>query len=110
MGNSPKTSSHLTRWILRLQQFDFQVHHRKGCLNQGPDALSRAPGSVKEEDAPCLVVTPAKHSSDIPHSLAEMAQAQNSDKTISRLKAEPKTRKVKDQQITFEEHQGVLYR
>ncbi|KAI2647185.1 Transposon Tf2-9 polyprotein [Labeo rohita] len=107
--NSPKTCSRLTRWTLRLQQFDFQVHHRKGCLNQGPDALSRAPGAVKEA-ASCLVVTPIKHSSDIPHSLAEIAQAQQNDKTVTRLKSEPKTRKIKDQQITFEEHQGVLYR
>lgn len=31
--NSPKTSSQLAQWSLRLQQFNFQVHHRNGCLN-----------------------------------------------------------------------------
>ncbi|KAL0152230.1 hypothetical protein M9458_051953 [Cirrhinus mrigala] len=69
--NSPKTSSRLTQWTLRLQQFHFQVHHKKGYLNLGPDVLSRACVSLNEEHAHCLVIT-SKCSSDILNTLDEI--------------------------------------
>lgn len=33
----------LGRWAVRLQQYDYEVVHRKGKDNEAPDALSRAP-------------------------------------------------------------------
>ena len=33
----------LARWAVKMQQFDFELEHRKGSLNVVPDALSRAP-------------------------------------------------------------------
>lgn len=31
----------MARWSLKLQSFDFDIIHRKGCLNTVPDSLSR---------------------------------------------------------------------
>lgn len=82
----------------------------KGCLNLGPNALSRVCGLVEGEDGHCLAITMSKCSSDIPHTLDETSQAQGNDSTISHLKSDPKNRKVQDQQISLEVHQEVLYR
>lgn len=108
--NCPKTSSRLTRWSLRLQQFQFQVHHRKGCLNLGPDALSRAHESTESEQAHCTAIMSSKCSSNTPHSLLEISQAQKNDSTINHLKTDQKSRSVQGQKIYFEEYQGVVYR
>jgi len=107
--NCPKTSSRLTRWTLRLQQFNFQVHHRKGCLNMGPDALSRVPGMPDADVAPCLSIS-SQHASTLPHSLEEITKAQQLDNTITELQSNIQPRSVKDQAITFENLQGVWYR
>lgn len=39
--NSP--SGRLARWIMELQQYDFEIRYRKGVLNKIADALSRQP-------------------------------------------------------------------
>ncbi|KAI2644984.1 Retrovirus-related Pol polyprotein from transposon 17.6 [Labeo rohita] len=104
--NCPKTSSRLTCWTLRLQQFSFQVHHRKGCLNMGPDALSRVYEPPSNTAAPCLSVS-SHHVTTLPHSLEEIAKAQRVDDTITHLQAGRQPRSVKEQPITFEELQGV---
>lgn len=70
--NCPKTTSRLTRWILRLQQFHFKVHYRKGCLNLGPDALSRAFEPISGAGFPCLAVVSTKCRCDLPNTLIEI--------------------------------------
>jgi hypothetical protein len=37
----PEPSGRLGRWVLELQQHDFEICYRKGALNKVADALSR---------------------------------------------------------------------
>lgn len=41
LNNLQNPSGRITRWVLRLQQFDFEVIHRKGRDHIVPDLLSR---------------------------------------------------------------------
>ncbi|XP_015839413.2 retrovirus-related Pol polyprotein from transposon 297 [Tribolium castaneum] len=36
-------NSKLVRWRLRLEEFDYEIHYKKGTLNSNADALSRPP-------------------------------------------------------------------
>lgn len=40
----------LARWSVQFQQYDFTLEHRKGRLNVGADALSRAVPEVASFD------------------------------------------------------------
>ena len=54
-------SGRLTRWRLRLSEFDFEVKYKKGKLNTHADALSRLQTSggttiQVDEEIPCFSV------------------------------------------------------
>ncbi len=108
--NCPKTSSRLTRWILRLQAFSFKVLYRRGCLNQVPDALSRVYQPHSEGGIPSMVMTRSKFTTDLPHDLSEIAKAQAIDPDIPSLKNNNHDLLQKPGRIKMEKHQGILYR
>ena len=51
LRNLKEPSGRLARWALEMQQWDFEVEHRKGRLHQFPDALSRMYDQVEVEAA-----------------------------------------------------------
>lgn len=44
--NLKEPSGRLARWILELQQYEFEIRYRKGALNKVADALSRNPVNI----------------------------------------------------------------
>ena len=49
--NLQDPSSRLTRWALKLSEYDFQVEHRSNTKMRHADALSRCVGTIKQEVA-----------------------------------------------------------
>lgn len=104
--NCPKASSRLTRWTLRLQAFSFRVHYKKGCCNVVPDALSRAPPPSQVGNV-CVAVAKS-HWSDLPSSLKDIEEAQQTDPLCQELSltvCQPTPGR-----IHYQLQQGVLYR
>lgn len=50
LNNLANPSGRLTRWAVKLSQFDFTIKHRKGSLNVVADALSRSVAEVSVLD------------------------------------------------------------
>lgn len=46
----PEPTGRLARWIMEIQQYDFEVKYRKGVLNRVADALSRQPEDLAAAD------------------------------------------------------------
>ena len=50
----------LARWLEQLQEYDFEVVHRKGCNHLNADALSRVRGPTENDSAGAFAVVPVK--------------------------------------------------
>ena len=75
------TGCHVARWAMVLQQYDYDIVHRAGRVNENADALSRRHYDSEGED---LVVPPAWNNMlmilpETKASVAKNACASNSD-------------------------------
>jgi len=55
--NFKEPEGQMARWLQTLQEFDFQIVHRKGRLHNNADALSRVPCEPYSQDQVCNQVT-----------------------------------------------------
>ena len=51
LRNLKEPTGRLARWALEMQQWDFEIEHRKGAMHHVPDALSRGFETAEEEVA-----------------------------------------------------------
>ena len=72
--SAQKMEGMLCRWALALQEYDFDIVHRKGSLNSNADALSRLP----DPHCATTVTVPSYTSSDL-------CQSQQEDSTLSEV-------------------------
>lgn len=56
LDNLKEPCGRLSRWAVRLQQYDFKVIHRKGKEHEAPDALSRDPLLYEGESVDLITV------------------------------------------------------
>ena len=97
------------RWMMELQEYDFQIHHLKGVDNVVADALSRYPVGCDSCDVSSMcVLQPAGYSTE------ELALWQQGDPSIKapalRLQGLGKEDERKQQDGIFRLSRGVLYK
>ena len=64
--NLKDPSGRLGRWVLRMQEFNFEMIHRDGKKNINADAISRLPYAEEHTDLPITT-------SDVAHNLESVA-------------------------------------
>ena len=107
----------LARWLEQLQEYDFEVVHRKGRNHLNADALSRVRGPTENDSGGVFAVVPVKSNLQLlqqrDEDIAPIIQAISSGKTLSSKDAEGKSREFNQfiqqwDQLVLEN--GILYR
>jgi len=104
-------SGRLARWILELQQHEFEIRYRKGAMNKVADALSRNCTREAEESETCPITTAEEREGEAVGEPVSARSRDSSDspedwyqKTLRDLRAHPRRRSK------FLERDGKLYR
>ncbi len=106
--NQPRPSSHLTRWAIRLQSFEFIVKYRKGQCNLVPDTLSRG----LEEEIQGTIALSQENSVPyvLPVSWEDIGREQKEDVTLQPLWDEVKNGNASSHRVHYVNQNGYLFR
>lgn len=68
-------NSKLTRWRLRLEEYDFDIRYKKGPQNTNADALSRIKLNALEDEIESMIVNIDSDNEQLPEVVRELEQA-----------------------------------
>ena len=74
LNNIKDPTGRLGRWVLRMQEFDFEIIHREGKKNQNADAISRFPYVDEQTPSPSPALVSALDVDIAPESLEPLSE------------------------------------
>ncbi|KAK9874212.1 hypothetical protein WA026_002568 [Henosepilachna vigintioctopunctata] len=84
----------IARWIERLQQYDFEVEHRRGKIHNNADALSRRP--CKEACDHCKRVEKKEGIVNLRRTTIELRQGWSTEELIEAQEADPDVKLLRE--------------
>ena len=106
--NFKQPEGQLARWLERLQEYDFEVVHRRGRSHQNADALSRRPCTQCGREFHLAAVNTISIARTAGYSKEELLQSQLSDPIVGPiLKAKERSQRLG---ANFTKQQGPSFR
>ena len=106
--NFKQPEGQLARWLERLQEYDFEVVHRRGRSHQNADALSRRPCTQCGREFHLAAVNTISIARTAGYSKEELLQSQLSDPVVGPiLKAKERSQRL---EANFTKQQGPRFR
>lgn len=112
LNSLKEPNSKLTRWRLRLQDYDFNVQYKKGLQNTNADALSRVKINVLNEDCESVAVNVdekeqqlQEHLNDLEREIIRLSKREPEIETIELSDSESDAATANS--ISNREHEGI---
>lgn len=102
-------NSKLVRWRLKLEEYDYRIHYKKGKLNTNADALSRVEINAVDTEDNCSVIVNTGNVEDIENRNLELTEEEIQDILEKELlQYGQSSRPPEDAENTITIHQNIL--
>lgn len=112
LNSLKEPNSKLTRWRLRLEDYNFDIHYKKGKQNTNADALSRIKINITKDDSESMIVNVdekearlQKHLKDVTDEIVRLSVREPEIETIELSDSESEAATANS--ISNREHEGI---